>query len=286
MRRIRTVLILIFALAVLSAVLSSCSSSSGGSDFSPPAGGVGRSDVAVTDTEKREPDLPDNGKTIMIDPGHGFRDAGSGAEDHELGPDTNEADVNLAVAKLLKEELLHLGYKVIMTHEGEITPEIQKYVSKESYQTYYFDPDERVELINSKKPDYSISLHCNVFGDPDVRGTKAYVFDNTLYSDNESENVKKARKIIERLHAVFPDAKEPTLDSQSYALVRDTTCDSVLIEMGFVTNPEDAANLIDPEWQKTFARGVAEGVDSYFNPNGTAPAETGEETGSSTAKAN
>ena len=271
MKRKALISLLLSFFLILPLITTSCSSSNpGGSSFSPPSNGAGRiaADSASSeseDTEKR----PENGKVICVDPGHGFRDAGAGAEGHELGPDTNEADVNLSVSKFLKEELERLGYKVYMTHEGEISPDIEQYVSDESYQTFYFDPEERVALINSKNPDYSISLHCNMFNDPSVRGTKLYVFDQSIYTDTPSENVKTAMSIAESLKLVFPDVNDPTIDTQSLALVRDIICNGVLIEMGFVSSPEDAADLIDPEWQKKFARGVANGINEYFFPSGS-----------------
>jgi len=278
MKRKAIVSLLLSIFLIIPLMATSCSKSNpGGSSFSPPSNGVGRT-VTPTESDSGENDekLPSNGKVICIDPGHGFRDAGAGAEGHELGPDTNEADVNLAVSKLLREELERLGYKVYMTHEGEIYPDIEQYVSDESYQTYYFDPEERVALINSKDPDYSISLHCNMFDDPGVRGTKLYVFDQSIYSDTPSENVKTAMSIAESLKRVFPDANNPTVDTQSLALVRDIKCNGVLIEMGFVSSPEDAADLIDPEWQKKFARAVANGTNDYFFPTEPADSDTTE----------
>lgn len=270
MKIIRFISVILIFLLLFSLTLVSCSSKKSGSSFSPPSNGAGRiAEESTADETESTEKHPDNGKVICVDPGHGFRDAGAGAEGHELGPDTNEADVNLAVSKLLREELERLGYKVIMTHEGEITPEIEQYVSDESYQTYYFDPEERVALINSKKPDYSISLHCNLFDDPSVRGTKLYVFDQSIYTETPSENVKASMSIAESLKHVFPDAKEPTIDTQSLALVRDIACSGVLIEMGFVSSPEDAADLINPEWQKKFAQGVAQGINDYFFPSGS-----------------
>ncbi len=260
---------------LLSLLLASCSSKQNGSSFSPPSNGAGRTvDESSSDETHDAERLPANGKVICIDPGHGFRDKGAGAEGHELGPDKSESDVNLEVSLFLRDELERLGYRVYMTHEGEITPEISGYVSDESYQTYYFDPEERTQVINSIKPDYSISLHCNMYDDPDVKGTKLFVFDQSIYSDTPSDNVKAAMSIAENIKLVFPDANDPTIDTQSLALVRDITCNGVLIEMGFVSSPEDAANLIDPEWQKEFARGVANGINAFFFPSGSDTSDT------------
>ena len=153
---------------LLSLLLASCSSKQNGSSFSPPSNGAGRNVTSDSSeiTQSGEK-LPPNGKTIIIDPGHGFRDPGAGAENYELGEGKDERWVTLAVSKLLGERLEDLGYSVVFTHQDESYPEIEQYLTDN-----YFDPNERVALVNSKTCDYFISLHCNIFDDPDADGTK------------------------------------------------------------------------------------------------------------------
>ena len=71
---------------LLSLLLASCSSKQNGSSFSPPSNGAGRNVTSDSSeiTQSGEK-LPPNGKTVIIDPGHGFRDPGAGAENYELG---------------------------------------------------------------------------------------------------------------------------------------------------------------------------------------------------------
>ncbi|MBQ6262871.1 MAG: N-acetylmuramoyl-L-alanine amidase [Clostridia bacterium] len=213
--------------------------------------------------------MPPNGKTIFVDPGHGFRDPGAGAENYELGEGRDESWVTLAVSKLLGEKLEALGYTVLFTHQNESTPDIEQYLTDN-----YFDPNERVALVNSKMCDYFISLHCNIFDDPEVDGTKLYIFDNPIKTNHDSEQI--ALLIADKIDSAFPDARKCTLDTQSLAVIREVTVASCLIEMGFVSNPSDAAKLVDPEWQSTFAEAVAAGINAYFFPSESDAPDTAE----------
>ena len=248
---------------LLSLLLASCSSKQNGSSFSPPSNGAGRNvtpdSSEITQSGEK---LPPNGKTVIIDPGHGFRDPGAGAENYELGEGKDERWVTLAVSKLLGERLEDLGYSVVFTHQDESYPEIEQYLTDN-----YFDPNERVALVNSKTCDYFISLHCNIFDDPDADGTKLYIFDNPIKTNHDSEQI--ALLIADKIDTAFPDARKCTIDTQSLAVIREVTVASCLIEMGFISSPSDAEKLVDPDWQATFASAVADGINAYFFPTDT-----------------
>ncbi len=270
MKRKIVIAAILVLITLFSLTMNSCSSGSGGSAFSPPSNGVGRSVSSSTpdSTQSREK-LPPNGKTVIIDPGHGFRDPGAGAENNELGANRNESTVTLAVSELLGERLEELGYTVVFTHQGESTPEIEQYLGDN-----YFDPNERVAFVNSKNCDYFISLHCNIFDDPEVDGTKLYIFDNPIKTNHDSEKI--ALLIADKIDTAFPDARKCTVDTQSLAVIREVTVASCLIEMGFVSNQSDASKLVDPEWQSEFSSAVANGINAYFFPTGSDESDTGE----------
>ena len=260
MKKITLLLIITLSLLLFVILITSCSSGTGKSSFSPPSNGVGRPDEPVqSDDTDNSVKLPQNGTIIYIDPGHGFRDPGAGAENYELGEGRDEKFVTLAVAEILGDKLEDLGYTVLFTHKGKSDSEIEKYLDDN-----YFDPNERVALVNSKKCDYFISLHCNIFDDPDVDGTKLYFFDNPIKSNHDSELI--AGLIAEKIDTAFPDARKCTVETNSLAVIREVTVPSCLIEMGFVSNPGDAAKLVDPQWQKSFAEAVASGINAYFHP--------------------
>ena len=266
----RIISLLLFAALSLLVVLNavSCAKSVYASDGkSRPGKGSGVSIYDEVSTEKNEPAVP-TGKTVIIDPGHGFRDPGAGAEDYEMGEGIDESVVTLQIALLLKQDLIDLGYNVIMSHEGKSTPEIQKYLEPEDW----FDPEERAQYIDTLTADCLVSLHCNMFpDDTTVRGTRVYV--QQYYDESQYQYVPEpvsagyAQKIVDSLNVAFAGSKESVLDISNLAVLRGRAIPATLIEMGFVSNPEDAKMLVDPEWQATFSKAVAAGIDNYLKEN-------------------
>ncbi len=213
-------------------------------------------------------DVKSKGKTVIVDPGHGFRDPGAGAENYELGKGIDESVVTLQVSLLLKQDLIDLGYNVIMSHEGEATPEIQAYLEPENW----FDPEERAQYFNTLTADCLVSLHCNMFPqDNSARGTRVYVqqvWDESVYKIvPDPISLVLADKIVESYNASVTGTKDAISDMSDLAVLRGRAYPATLIEMGFVSNPDDAKMLVDPEWQAAFSKAVAEGIDQYLSEN-------------------
>ncbi len=266
----RIISLLLFAALSLLIVLNavSCAKSVYASDGkSRPGKGSGVSIYDEVSTEKNEPAVP-TGKTVIVDPGHGFRDPGAGAEDYELGEGIDESVVTLQIALLLKQDLIDLGYNVIMSHEGVPTPEIQAYLEPENW----FDPEERAVYFNSLTADCLVSLHCNMFPqDTSARGTRVYVqkfWDESVYKYvPDPVSIVLADKIVESYNSAGTGTKDAISDMSDLAVLRGRAYPATLIEMGFISNPEDAKMLVDPEWQATFSKAVAAGIDNYLKEN-------------------
>ena len=264
-KRIISLLLLFTLLLAVVASATSCAKTVYASDGkSRPGKGSGVSIYDDVTTEKKEPADP-TGKTVIIDPGHGFRDPGAGAEDYEMGPGIDESVVTLQVALLLKQDLIDLGYNVIMSHEGVATPAIQKYLEPENW----FDAEERAVYFDTLTADCLVSLHCNMFPeDTSVSGTRVYVqqyYDEYQYQYvPEPVSAEYAQKIVDAFNVAFAGSKEAILDMSNLAVLRGRAIPATLIEMGFVSNPDDAKMLVDPEWQATFSKAVAAGIDNYL----------------------
>ena len=252
---------LVLALVViLSCLLTACGKESDDSSTAP-ANGAGRLNNGTVETTPPEPEpLPKNGYTICVDPGHGFDDPGTF---NDFLGDKYERDISLAVAMKLKHHLELLGFTVIMTHDGSSFP---RTVIDDGNNK--FRPEERVSYANSlgNTIDYYISLHCNDYAqDPEVRGTRIYYGDNVDTESQPHDDITES--LAAKLTEDFPDAKEPFVDKGNFYVIKYTHIPSSLVEMGFVTNEEDAANMIDPEWQDKFAKSLADGLNNYFVPD-------------------
>ena len=196
--------------------------------------------------------------TVCIDPGHGFGDAGTTSE--YLG-DWSEKDVTMSIATMLQTELEKLGYLVHMLHDGITIP-----VNAKDDGNNLFRPAERIEAVRDIDIDYYVSIHCDAYAaDESVMGTRVYYSSGTAFT---RKSKAAANDIKDAINGVLPRAKKTRVIEKSYKeayyVIREAPVPSSLIEVGFVTNPTDAANMLDEEWRQTIAEGIAAGIDAFF----------------------
>lgn len=222
-----------------------------------PAEGIGRPES--TDSPESKPQAAEpNFYTVCIDPGHGFVDGGTGEGVFEDG--LLEKDINLAVSKLLAEDLQLMGFTVIMTHNGVDLPAADRNANQ------IFNVKERSAYVNTLDVDYLVSIHVNAFDDPTVNGVHIYCEQNGNKINSWSEPI--AREISDAIVEAFPDGKEPRLwvsePGKTLEMTRETKAAASLVEIGFCTNETDRNNMIDPEWQAAFAQAIANGINAFF----------------------
>lgn len=216
-----------------------------------PSFGIGRDLEVKKATDPVEP----KDYTICIDPGHGFVDGGTGEGVFEDG--ILEKDINLAVAKLLVEDLEALGFKTVMTHNGVDLPKGD--VDKNQI----FNVKERSAYANTLDIDYYVSIHVNSLDDTSVYGMQIYYEQNGNKVNEWSAQI--AEHIAGSLEDTFPDYKSPTIwNDKTLEVTRETKAAASLIEIGFCTNEGDRNNMIDPDWQSQFSQAVADGINEFF----------------------
>jgi len=197
--------------------------------------------------------------TICIDPGHGYDDPG--ASTVYLG-ELTEADVTLAIGLKLRDELTARGYHVIMTHETNDIP-----AGVPAGEQYLFGLAKRTAFANEHKPDFFLSIHGDTFEDPAVQGSRVY-YQSISGADNTAITTM-AQRFVDALTDALTDAKkDPMLKEMvgddAYYVLRNVTMPAVLVEVGFASNANDAANMLDPAWQARIAAALADGVDRNF----------------------
>lgn len=194
--------------------------------------------ISMKEFPKVDPKNPLKNIKITIDAGHGGSEVGAVGC---LG--TKEKDVNLAISKNLKNKLEKLGAKVFMTREDD------------SYVGLY----ERVEKSNGFNADIFLSIHNNSLPDSmanrDATGTETYYF----YPQS-----KELAKILAKTISEKTGFKNGAHRGQSFAVIRNTQSIAVLIEVGFMINPDDNAKLIDPKFQDKISDGIIEGLERYL----------------------
>lgn len=197
--------------------------------------------------------------TVCIDPGHGYDDPGASTE--YLG-NLTESDVTLAIGLKLRDKLLARGYDVIMTHETNTPP-----ADAPAGAQYLFGLAKRTAYANENNPDFYLSIHGDTFEDPSVQGARVY-FQSVTGRDNSSITAV-AQCFVDSLTVALTDAvKKPLLkemaDENAYYVLRNVEMPAVLVEVGFASNPTDAANMLNEAWQDRVAEALANGVDRAY----------------------
>lgn len=252
---------IIVALVVLCIPLSSCASKNDPSH--EPMDGVVRdtsTTETVIETEPPKPEIPKKNITICVDPGHGFEDGGTSSD---LLGDILEKDITLSVANKLKVNLETYGFDVIMLHDGKTFPKASNDDGNNR-----FRPEERTAYANSiaDRIDYYIAVHCNSFDMPEVYGAEVYYVDDSV--KGTVGDTEAAMAIAGQITSDFPEWKA-NAKTFPYYVIRYGHFPASLIEMGYVTNADDAAKMLDEKWQEDFAHSLAKGLHKYYTDDST-----------------
>lgn len=195
--------------------------------------------------------------TVFVDAGHGYDDPGA-FTDYLDG--LYESDINLDMALRLRDKLSARGINVIMSRTENVKPDGHE------NEKYVLSPIDRAELVNNSDTTINlmISLHCNSFpSDESVKGTRLY-----FYAGSDTYTCALARDEADGITSVLKD-NTPRLFSMkyddAYYILKNTSLPAVLVECGFVTNPDDAALMLNEKWKDDFTTGLAEGVFKFFN---------------------
>lgn len=187
--------------------------------------------------------IPAEAAAIVVDAGHGGFDGGAVGS----GTGVVEAELNLTVAKLLADELTKRGFYVVMTRSG---PDAIGESKNE-------DMKRRREIMNYENIDLVVSIHMNKFRDTSISGPMVFYMKGS----------EEGRSLAERVIAGVCEAVGRPLrcaNPEDLFVLRVPSAPSVLVECGFLSNREDEAKLMDPEYQKALAHGIAEGIADYL----------------------
>lgn len=195
------------------------------------------------DPNSMEEDVQEPSFTVVIDAGHGGKDGGAVGTKSKVP----EAGLNLEVAFLLKELLEAENIAVIMTRETEDA----------LGNTKKADMQERKQIMNAENVDIIVSIHMNRFTDPSVSGPMVF------YMKGSEEGQKLAECVIRRLCEAI-DHPIRKANPGDYFVIRESPVTSVLVECGFLSNPSDEQKLLDPEYRRILAEGVAAGLIEYL----------------------
>jgi len=187
---------------------------------------------------------PLSGLVIMLDPGHGGTDIGAVGS---LGSLASEKDCNLIAVKYLRRELMKLGATVVLTRAGDCSVPLVN----------------RLSLSWSIKPDLLISLHSNSFDrTTDISDIHGIV---TLYRETLSADFAEIIHNGLTNPSSVPARTSRGLREQNLYICRGTWCPHILIEMGFLSSPQDFDWMLSVQGQTELASSIASSVVDYFS---------------------
>lgn len=179
---------------------------------------------------------------ILIDAGHGGRDPGA------VWGDIKEKDINLEVAKQLEKTLKKKGYRVSMTRTTDTN--LVNWKDNGSYQRASLW--QRAHLSKRKNAQVLISIHCN------SDQNSAYSGPQTFYHRNSINGKALAEAIQEELIKVNFSKRQAI--PGDYYLINNTTCTTVIVELGYLSNADDRALLCSSKYKVKFAEAIAIGI--------------------------
>ena len=184
-------------------------------------------------------------KVIVIDAGHGGIDPGKIGIHGE-----QEKEINLKIAEFLKTFLELDGYEVVMTRteDGGLYDEN---TSNKKVQ----DMKRRIEVIEEADPILVVSIHQNSYPDPAIKGAQVFYYTSSV------EGKQLAKRLQERLvKGLDPQNHRQAKANDSYYLLKKTACPIVIVECGFLSNPQEEALLTDSVYQERVAWNIFMGI--------------------------
>jgi N-acetylmuramoyl-L-alanine amidase len=182
--------------------------------------------------------LPLSGIKIVLDPGHGGKESGASGPTGYL-----EKDVNLIISQLLRDELVKRGAKVVMTREDDRDVSLV----------------ERQTIINKQEPAIAVSIHHNSLPDNgDAEKTKGF---GTFWYHPQSHSLA-----VFLQNYVVKNLRKPSYGVfwNNLALTRPSAAPAVLLELGFMSSPDEFEEIVNPQAQKKMANILADGITKWF----------------------
>ena len=193
----------------------------------------------------------ENKPVIVLDAGHGGMDGGA------VSGGIRESEINLAIAEKARKMLTLLGYRVVMTRETDtlLADENAKTVRQQKRS----DLENRLKIMAGTPGAVGVSIHQNHFSQSYVHGAQVFY--------GKAEGSERLAELIQKNiagHLQTDNRRRiKEADSSLYILCNNTGNPAVMVECGFLSNPQDAENLQREQYQGTLAFLIAASLMEY-----------------------
>ena len=192
-------------------------------------------------------------KVVYLDAGHGGYDPGASY----FG--ISEKSLTLGIQSRVKAKLESEGYQVVTTRTSDT----------------YVDLTDRSRAANASESDIFVSVHINASGSSAAQGIETYYYQpyaeypsriNATYHANPTR-LSMSGTLANAIQSSLINAtgaQNQGVKRQTFAVLRETTAPAVLLELGFLSNPQEAARLNTSAYQETLANAIVAGIKSYY----------------------
>ena len=192
-------------------------------------------------------------KVVYLDAGHGGYDPGASY----FG--ISEKSLTLAIQSRVKAKLEAEGYQVVTTRTSDT----------------YVDLTDRSRSANASESDIFVSIHINASGSSAAQGIETYYYQpyaeypsriNAAYHANPTR-LSMSDTLANAIQSSLINAtgaQNQGVKRQTFAVLRETTAPAVILELGFLSNPQEAARLNTSAYQETLANAIVAGIKSYY----------------------
>ncbi|MCB6417324.1 GBS Bsp-like repeat-containing protein [Streptococcus salivarius] len=193
-------------------------------------------------------------KVVYLDAGHGGYDPGASY----FG--ISEKSLTLAIQSRVKDKLEAEGYQVVTTRTSDT----------------YVDLTDRSRAANASESDIFVSIHINASGSSAAQGIETYYYQpyaeypsriNATYHANPTR-LSMSDTLANAIQSSLINAtgaQNQGVKRQTFAVLRETTAPAVLLELGFLSNPQEAARLNTSAYQETLANAIVAGIKRYYS---------------------
>ncbi len=193
-------------------------------------------------------------KIVVLDAGHGGEDPGAVSDFSGI----KEKEINLYIAQKVKELLEAENFTVIMTREDDTLKYAEgvKRVTEKRKQ----DLIQRKKIMDESGADLVVSIHLNKFPQEQYYGAQVFYPPNSPESKTAAELIQKSLKEI-----VDPENKRVAmLKKAEIIILKNLKTPTVIVECGFLSNPQEEKKLATVEYQDKLALAIKEGIMKYY----------------------
>ncbi len=191
------------------------------------------------------------GESVPIGPGSSEMKDGDAVGTSGVASGLHEYELNLAIAQQLKAELEARGYAVILTHEDNETA---------------INCDERAEVANAADADCFIRIHADGAADGSAAGASAICIteQNPWTADTYHASRQLSDCILSKYCEETGIANRGIIEEDNMTGNNWSRVPTTLLEMGFMTNPDEDLKMADPGFQQIMVLAIADGIEEYF----------------------